>query len=56
MWGNIAVEETVDVRHSGAQLKVTQSRQFKHFVYKNYINIQKRKKIFYGFYLDFELM
>ena len=23
MWGNIAVEETVDVRHSGAQLKVT---------------------------------
>ena len=23
MWGNIAIEETVDVRHSGAQLKVT---------------------------------
>ena len=22
MWGNIAVEETVDVRHNGAQLKV----------------------------------
>jgi hypothetical protein len=23
MWGNIAVEETVDVRHNGAVLKVS---------------------------------
>ena len=22
MWGNIAIEESVDVRHNGAQLKV----------------------------------
>ena len=31
MWGNIAVEETVDVRHSGAQLKVTSEQTVQTF-------------------------